>query len=181
MGWKKRIKTYRDTFRLALQNVFAVPVYRVVFAVFSLLMFLFLVAVPILATPGNTVVLLWNETPWWGVVILVFLALGMGLLGAMQVYVFRLKRTFALKEGTGGIVAFFSSVVTGLFSVSSCASCLGTLFTFIGFGTMVRLIAYRWYITLGGFLMVLLSLGLTAQTISGKCNTCIIEKKRNKR
>lgn len=142
------------------------------FLIASLGLLSMLVYIPIVYTPGNSLAFFVQITPWWEFVIVSLLALGAGLSLTMQVYYIREVKNVAVRAGVSSFAAVFSSMIAGLFSSATCAACFGTLFAFLGFGTIITLLDYQWYIAGAGILLVGTSITLTAQGISKKCMAC---------
>ena len=170
---KSKKKGFIDASNEVLKNY----KYRIILMLATLLMFLLYVFIPIYLTPGNDLKFFIEITPWWGFVLLLILSILMGLLISMQFYVFRNSRNLCVKESTSGFIAWISSLISGLFTSATCASCLSVLFAFLGSSGIMFLLKYRWYFTVLGFILVLVSLHLTAMRINDYCKTCSISKK----
>ena len=156
----------------AINEVFKSKNYWIIFIISSVIMFLFYVYIPIYITPGNDLKFFMQITPWWGLLILILLSLLMGLLVCMQVYIYKHLKKVPLKEGGSGIVAWLSSVISGLFSSATCASCVSVLFAFLGTGGILFLLKYRWHISGIGLILVLFSINLSIKRINNHCESC---------
>jgi hypothetical protein len=136
------------------------------------------VYIPIRFTPGNTLAYFLEDTPWWGLLIIIVLSMLMGLLLAMQIYVWKSKRTVKMREVGTGFSAVFSGVLSGLFSTATCAACFSALLSFfLPSAGVLALFDYQLYIVGGGMVLVLLSIVLTSSRITGNCKSCKIKLK----
>jgi len=136
------------------------------------------VFVPVFVVPGNDLKFFLQITPWWGFFIFILLGISVGLLITMQIYIFKNLRKISIRGTTGGIIAGFSSVISGIFSSATCAFCVSALFSFLlPTAFILKTLNYRWYISSGGFLLVLFSLFLTSKRIENDCKSCGVNKK----
>jgi uncharacterized oligopeptide transporter (OPT) family protein len=131
--------------------------------------------VPIIFSQGNNFRSFLNLTPWYGFLFLILLSFLMGLLIVMQLYLFNANKKFSVRGFTGGIIASFSSIISGIFSSASCAACLSVFFSFLGTSGTLFLLNYRWEIAIATFLMVVISIYLTSKKINNKCMDCMPE------
>lgn len=165
-----------NTTRQAAQRVFQEKIYFFPFILGALFFGSLYTFVPVFVTPGNTFSFFIEITPWWDFALLVALALMMGLLVAMQVYVFRNRQRIRKREVGTGVIASFSSFVSGIFSSATCASCVSALFSFLlPSSGIFFLLNYRWEIAGIGFLLVLLSLTLVSRRIVKGCAQCEVK------
>lgn len=135
-------------------------------------MFLY-TSIPIFITPGNSLSLFLQITPWWALILIGALALCMGLLISMQIYLWKNVQNLAFHEVSTGLGAGLSSFISGLFSSATCVTCISTLFSFfLPPAGVLLLFDYRWWITGIGLLSVLLSLFLTSRRMMDKCQSC---------
>ncbi|MEK6953524.1 MAG: hypothetical protein AABX01_00835 [Candidatus Micrarchaeota archaeon] len=141
-----------------------------------LLMAFFYAAIPVLTIPGNALDFFVSITPWWGFLLIFLLAALMGVLVAMQYYVIKNTKSTDKKEVGSGFAAFFSSILSGIFATASCAACISVLFSFLGAAGIFFLLDHRWEITVFGFLMVGISIYLTARRINNHCEECKVSR-----
>lgn len=129
--------------------------------------------VPIFLTPGNSFKFFLHITPWWSLLLLGVLAMLMGLLVAMQMYVWQRMRHVQLSSMGAGLGAGFSSFISGIFSSATCAACVSALFSFLlPPAGVLLLLEYRWWITAAGLGLVIFSLLLTSKRIVNNCQNC---------
>ena len=164
-----------------LKEVFKKRIYFLIFFLASLFMLFLYVFIPIFVTPGNDLAFFIKITPWWGFLILFSLALLMGLLITMQVYIYRNLKKILVKESGSGIIAWFSSMISGIFGSATCASCVSVFFAFLGASGILFLLKYRWYISGFGFVLVLISIHLSVKKIQNHCESCKIKTKKLKK
>ena len=87
------------------------------------------VYIPIFITPGNDFAFFIQITPWWTLMLISVLAALMGLLAAMQAYVWKKSKAFKVNEAGTGFAAAIGSFVSGLFSSATCAACVSAVFS----------------------------------------------------
>ncbi len=168
------ISYYTDS----LIEVFRKIEYYIIFGLSSLIMLFLYVFIPIYTTPGNDLAFFIKITPLWGLLILFSLSILMGLLITMQFYIFKNLKKLYVKESGSGVIAWFSSIISGLFSSATCATCISFLFAFLGTGGILFLLKYRWYISGLGFVLVLISIHLSIKRIKNHCDSCKIKTKK---
>lgn len=164
-----------------LKELFKKRGYYIIFCISSLIMLILYVFIPIYITPGNDLAFFIKITPWWGFLILICLSFLMGLLITMQFYILKNLKKISFKESGSGFMAWFSSIISGLFSSATCATCISFLFAFLGTGGILFLLKYRWYISGFGFVLVLISIHLSIKRIQNHCESCKIKIKRPKK
>ncbi len=162
----------------AIRTVFA---HRRFFGLFLLLggsMFGFMFFFPIVSVPGNDIGMQASLYGVWDYAALITLSVLSSLVLTMQVYVFGqgyAKPASAVRTTAVGSVGVVSGLVSSLFATASCTLCAGALFSFLGFGTVLFLVEYRWYVV--GFAIALLgvSLYLLARRITQGCAVCVVD------
>ncbi len=165
----------KDIYR-AIRTVFARRRFVGLFLLLGGSMFGFMFFFPIVSVPGNDIGMQASLYGVWDYAALITLSVLSSLVLTMQVYVFwqgyakpmATVRTTAV--GSAGVV---SGLVSSLFATASCTLCAGALFSFLGFGTVLFLVEYRWYVV--GFAIVLLgvSLYLLARRIA-RGTVCVV-------
>lgn len=168
----KNILTIKEAIRRVLDS----KNYIFLFLFFSIIMIFTYVFIPVFVVPGNDLKFFLQITPWWGFMIFILLGISVGLLITMQIYIFKNLRKISIRGTTGGTIAGFSSVISGVFSSATCASCVSTLFSFLlPTAFILKTLDYRWHISIGGFMLVLVSLFLTSKRIENECKYCKIK------
>ena len=131
------------------------------------------VYIPVFITPGNSLAFFLEITPWWAILLLLLLSILMGILTAMQFYIWRTMRKARAHEIGLGLGAVLSSFLSGIFSSATCAACISALFSFFipPVGILV-LLSYRWWIIATGAILVLFSIRLTSKRVVHGCAQC---------
>mgnify|MGYP001564872568 FL=1 len=134
-------------------------------------------ATPIAATPGNGIAIqahLFGPTNY---MILAVLSGMTALALVMQIHILwdKIGREAnsirgAAFGGFGAAAGLFSS----LFASATCGLCIGAIFSFLGFGTILFLLENSGYILAGAFLLLLASVYLSAKRIAAGCTACAI-------
>lgn len=162
---------------IAISTVFANRRFFGLCMVLAVVMFGFMFFFPIMNVPGNDIGMQVSLYGVWDYAALVFLSGLSSLVLTMQVYVFQqgYARPAATAHATAvGSVGVVSGLVSSMFATASCTLCAGALFSFLGFGTVLFLVEYRWYVV--GFALALLgvSLYLLARRITQGCAVCVV-------
>jgi hypothetical protein len=96
---------------------------------------------------------------------------------SLQIKIFKVtksqkgKRAGTALIGGAGVV---SGVSSSIFATATCGICLSALFNILGAGTILFLVDNRIYIVFGAFLLLVLSLYLSARRLRDGCDTCNI-------
>lgn len=156
----------------ALRLTFAAKGYRALFAGAFVGMVALFVLIPVWTVAGNTLATEFELLTASNIAIILFISLLYALFATMQVYAMRQRRT-ARDVGTvagGGAGALFAGIAGSAF----CASCLAPLFAFfgIGFGGVLFVLEYRFYIVAVIALFMLVALYFTARKIQNTCEAC---------
>jgi protein-S-isoprenylcysteine O-methyltransferase Ste14 len=163
LGTKNALATKRDITLLAL---------------LSMIFFAGMFALPVYNVPGNSFLFQATIYHWTEYLMLILLSLLSALSLALQWTAFRAKRVSGKETarqtllGGGGIV---TGIISSLFVSASCATCLGALFSFIGFNTLIFLAVHRWYILGGALALILVSIYFAARKINRGCEVCVID------
>jgi hypothetical protein len=154
---------YLITITKAIKEVLDKRNYVLLFLVISFIMASVLVLIPVISIPGNGVLFQLSLFTFKDYIILVPLSLLVGLMIAMQIYGHKLRTSL---RGSGrGVVASSSGILAGIFGTAGCSSCIATVFSFLGTGSVLFLIANQWYIVGISSLIVLLSIYFTSVNI----------------
>jgi len=144
--------------------------YLILFTTLFLAISALFILLPVFTIPENTLLFQLSIFTLRDVLTLLPISLLMGLMITLQVYRFKLKKS--LEEAGRGVVASSSGVLAGLLGSASCTSCLAAAFGFLGTGTILTLLEYRWYFIVGTIMLLLVSIYITVDNIENKCKKC---------
>ncbi len=142
----------------------------------AIAMFWLLLYIPIRTVPGNDLAFqlsILTPKDWFLFTLLPVLT---ALSIVMNIYILRNKssiRDSASMAGQGG-TGFLSGVIASVFGTASCASCLASIFGFLGVGGVLFLLQYRTYITAAAIILLLISLYFTSKRVLNACESCRI-------
>ena len=136
------------------------------------IIFLFIL-MPVLFTPGNSFLFQLTLFTIKEYLLLAALALIASININLQIYAYKQAK---VKTGKHSAASSLSAFLAAFFGTASCAGCLTTILGFLGFGTMLVLLKYRWLITAGTLIIMLLSLYFTTQKIERGCKSCSDKK-----
>lgn len=151
--------------------------YLVFFLVFSGILFAVMFSIPLYSIPGNDLklqIVLFKPRDY---VLLGALSLLSSLVVTIQVNIFRQKLSSSKSNAALGGVGVFSGVLSSIFASATCALCLGSLFSFLGFGGVLFLVENRWYILSAATVLLLISLYFASKRLIDGCQSCIIEER----
>ncbi|MBI2675171.1 MAG: hypothetical protein HYX24_01835 [Candidatus Aenigmarchaeota archaeon] len=146
--------------------------YRTLAVAVAVAMLALYIMLPVVTIPGNDLALQLSATPPLGLFLMAVLAASMGLLIAMQLYIYKLAKSRATVEAGKGVATGFTSVVSAVFSTATCTSCIAAIFPFLGSGAILFLVQHQWQmvsVTLG---LVLLSLYFASRKVVRSCVSC---------
>ncbi|MBI2040072.1 hypothetical protein HYT18_03290 [Candidatus Microgenomates bacterium] len=146
------------------------------FLVVAFVMFWLLLYIPIRTIPGNDLafqISILTPKDWFLFTILPILT---ALSIVMNVYI--LKNRGSAQDGVAmvgqGGTGFFSGLIASVLGTATCASCVASIFGFLGVGGVLFLLQYRTYITVGAIILMLISLHLTSKRVLNACESCRI-------
>lgn len=160
----------------ASKLVFSDKKYLFGFLVAAFAMFWLLLYIPIKTVPGNDLgfqLSILTPKDWFLFIILPALT---ALSIVMNVYILKHKRSIqdgASMAGQGG-GGFLSGMVASVFGTAICASCVASIFGFLGVGGVLFLLQYRTYITVAAIILLLISLYFTSRRVLNACESCRI-------
>lgn len=170
------MKQYQFYLLSAHKLVFSDKRYLFGFLVTAFAMFWLLLYIPIRAIPGNDLAFqlsILTPKDWFLFTVLpVLTALSM----VMNIYILKNKGSAqdgAVIVGQGG-TGFFSGIIASVFGTATCASCVATIFGFLGIGGVLFLLQYRTYITTAAIILLLISLYFTSKRVLNACESCRI-------
>ncbi len=148
--------------------------YLTSFIALASLLFIFMFLIPVYAIPANTVKfqsVLYGSKDY---LLLSTLAILSSLALVMQVgAIFQDRKSHGATILSGA--GIFSGIFSSIFASATCGMCVGALFSFLGFGTVLFLIESRWYILAGAFALLLASLYMSSRKYNRGCEVCIIK------
>jgi hypothetical protein len=161
----------------AIHTVLATRRFFLLCVILAVLIFGFMFFFPIESVPGNDIRLQTSLYGAWDYAALVTLSILSSLVLTMQVYVLRegmdTPAAHVRTTAVGG-VGVASGLVSSLFATASCTLCAGALFSFLGFGTVLFLVEYRWYVVVFSILLLCVSIYLLARRITEGCAVCTV-------
>lgn len=151
---------------------------RKLLAVFIILwgaFFAFMFSIPLNAIPGNDLRLQISIFKQRDYALLGTLSFLSSLVIVIQWNIFRSKFSSARNMGNAALggIGVSSGIFSSIFASATCAMCLGALFSFFGFGTVLFMVENRWYILLGATLLLLTSLYFASRRLVEGCRSCI--------
>lgn len=160
-----------NTLRLGIREPFKNRKYVFLFFLLLLIFFALFTLIPVWTVVGNTIATQFGIFSARDYTVLVLLSSLSSLFITMQVFVMRRERKIS-GAGTataGGLGALFA----GISGTAFCASCLAPLFALfgIGFGGVIFVLEYRWYLVVAITLLMLVALYLTARKIANVCSS----------
>lgn len=166
------MRTFATTLLQAIRLTFAGVKYRLLFAGVFALMLALLVLIPVFVVSGNTLATEFELLTASNIAVMLFISALYALFATMQVYAMRRRRT-ARDVGSvagGGAGALFAGIAGSAF----CASCLAPFFAAvgIGFGGVLFVLEYRFYIVAAIVFFMLVALYFTALKILRACASC---------
>lgn len=136
------------------------------------------VFLPVYLTPGNDLDFFLKITPYWQILLLAALAMLMGLVISMQLYIKNALGSGigAVKIAASGAITSLSSIISGVFSTATCSSCVAAVLGFLGLGSSFAflLLQYQWQVAALGFIIAIASVHFSARRISS--NACKVRK-----
>lgn len=170
------MRQYQFYLLSASKLVFSDKRYLFGFLVVTFAMFWLLLYIPIRTIPGNDLafqISILTPKDWLLFTILPILT---ALSIVMNIYILKNKasaRAGAVMAGQGG-TGFFSGIIASVFGTATCASCVATIFGFLGVGGVLFLLQYRTYITAAAIILLLISLYFTSKRVLNACESCRI-------
>lgn len=148
---------------------------RVYFILLWILFFVFMFLIPVWNTPGNSLRFQAELFRLNEYLVLIVLSCLSALSLYLQWVAFRTSRNGVTQEALLGGGGLISGLLSSLFASASCVTCVGALFSFLGFNTVLFLAIHRWYILAFAFVLLLVSIYLAARKITRGCEVCLVE------
>lgn len=159
---------------LAIKVVLRDKKYLAAFLFLSVAIFWLFIYIPVKNIPGNDFAFQLSIMTLQDKILLVILSLLVSLSIVMNVYAFKLKRSAKVGismvgQGGGGL---FSGAAASIFGTATCASCVASIFGFLGTGGVLFLLEYRTQIVLVSAVLLLISIYFTSAKVLGVCKSC---------
>lgn len=146
------------------------------FATGSFLFLLLFIYIPVTKIPGNSFsfqISIFTFKDWFSLIALSLLS---SLSLTMNVFVFDQENKSRLTKssfgrGSLGIIYGFIGSIFG--PTASCASCVGSIFGFLGVGAVIFMIRYQTYILLTFVILILFSIYYTSLRVLGICKRSV--------
>ena len=157
----------------AVKAVFKEKKFLLSFVFLTFLTLWFFIYIPVKKIPGNTFIFqisIFTYVDWF---LLAILSILTALSLVMNFFVIRndLKKTYGRSTLRRGGFSVLSGIIGAIFGpTASCASCVGSIFGFLGVGGVFFLLEYRFYIVIASIALMLLSLYFTSLRVLGVCN-----------
>jgi len=152
--------------------------YLIGFILVSISTFWLFIYIPVKNIPGNDFAFQLSIMSKQDFLLLAILSLLTSLSVTMNVYPVRNKPSvkagisLAGQSGTG----LLSGIVGFLFGTATCASCVASIFGFLGVGAVFFLLDHRVLIVSLAILLLLISLYFTSRRVLGICDNCKVKQ-----
>ncbi|MBI2426470.1 MAG: hypothetical protein HYV34_01360 [Candidatus Kerfeldbacteria bacterium] len=143
-----------------------------IFVITAVAFLVLFIIIPVTLIPGNTIFFQLSIFTAREYSLMVFLAILTGLHFAMQVFHWRQGRNARTQVVTQGAASGLFGVFGSVVGTAACASCLASLFAFIGLGTgSVFFVLKNQLFFLGGvILLMLIAIYFSAKKVNKLCN-----------
>ena len=131
------------------------------------IIFLILLGLPVLTTPGNDFAFQWQLLTWPTRILTILLSLGNGLLFAMHMY----TRKHGSKTSGKHAVAGAGILTASIASTLACAACYSSLLAVLGLSGTAFVVTNRWWFATGALLLTSYALYHTSRKINGVCTS----------
>lgn len=145
------------------------------FVVLWMLFFVMMFLIPVWNTPGNSLRFQAELFHFNEYLVLIVLSCLSALSLFLQWVAFRTSRSGVTREALLGGGGVLSGILSSLFASASCITCVGALFSFLGFNTVLFLAIHRWYILAFAFMLLVVSIYLATRKIVRGCEVCLVE------
>ena len=158
----------------ATRHVLRLRSYCLGFLLGTPMVFFLLVTIPVVAIPFNTYLFQLKIFFFRDYLLLVILSILVSLFLTMQVRSIALNRIARQRTDVvaHGFLGTAGAIIGSIFGTAACASCVAALLGFLGFGTVLFLLQFRWLITLFAVGLMFVSLYLSARRLNGLCEAC---------
>ncbi|PIQ67880.1 hypothetical protein COY25_02945 [Candidatus Uhrbacteria bacterium CG_4_10_14_0_2_um_filter_41_7] len=170
-----KVAKYLKEVKSGVGKVLSTPFGLLWFVLASIGIFSTLYMIPVLTTPGNDIKFQFSIMSTDLLVIMILLAIGNGLVIAMQMYIHkeaRAKRT--LTEKSKDVATAGSLVVSVFSSTIACAACYSAVLSVLGLGTASFMITHRFQISFFAFVVTVYAIYEASKRINNHCEVCSI-------
>ncbi|RMD50619.1 hypothetical protein D6827_03680 [Candidatus Parcubacteria bacterium] len=162
--------------KTAIEKTFVYSLNRILFPFVSVLVFLLLVFIPVLTTPGNNFFFQLQLLRWYGIVLVIFLSFSSGLLAAMQYAINReVKAAYSLKNKAVQTTTVAGMLFGALLSTLACSACYSSIIAAFGLGATLFIGKYRLYIIIFTVLTTFYAIYHSAKRLNNKCAACQVK------
>lgn len=149
-------------------------VYWLWFAVFVGLALILFVLVPVWSVPGNDIAFQLSLFTIGNWILFIILALFIGLLLTMQIFIFRRAKSAAIKarslgNAATGAVGAYAGILGGVFATAACSWCVAALFGFLGTGAVLFIAKNQLWAVLIAIIIMLGSLYFASKKVVNDC------------
>lgn len=158
----------------AAKTVLANASYRLIFFVLIPVAIFLLISIPVETIPGNSYAGQFSLYRPLDYAVLAVIASLISLLLVMHAYNFKKVRELKAKAGIigAGGVGGLAATAASIFGAASCPMCAMSLFGFLGFGAVVFLLQFQWWIFGSSLLLLLASLYFISRKVNNACGEC---------
>lgn len=159
--------------RHALGKVFTDPIRWVQVVLFSVVIFLLFILIPVWSTPGNDFMFQITLLEPFVLFLFILLSLSNGLLVTMQLYI---RREAMIQVGRSGRAMHgataFGILISSLGATFACAACYSFILAFLGVGAVAFLVKYQVLIALGALSLTSYAIYHSGRRINNNCSVC---------
>lgn len=140
-----------------------------------------LIAVPAKTIPGNNFFFQLSLLSTFDLILMFILSAATSLSVIFHLYIRYFKSPHDLKiTGQMGI-SFISGIIASIFGTATCAVCVASIFGFLGFGAVLFLISFRFYIVGFAIILTLISLHYLSLRVLDACEECRVRSPKIKK
>lgn len=169
---------YANIYFLAAKQILSIKNYLIGLVFLAPAIFWLLLYIPVRTIPGNDFAFQLSILTTKDRVLLITLSLFTALSIIMNIFVLRNKLTTknSLSMAGQGGTGLLSGVIGSVFGTASCASCVASVFGFLGIGGVLFLLQYRTWIATTSIVLILISLYFTSRKVLGICESCRVRR-----
>ncbi len=133
----------------------------------SAAVFLLLLELPVLTTPGNDIAFQWNLLKPSVRALMIVLALANGLLFTMHLHLRKAGHKTTLKHAATGTGILTAAVASTL----ACAACYSSLLAVVGLGGTAFVVMHQWWFAAGAIGLTGYAITQTSKKVNGTCSS----------